>query len=122
MFSQTAGNQASQPASSVAGYVFSGLVLSEIDGNSAAAISLLQELAREQEFENRRHQEVRTIQRPWENSSPMRKLPPSEWRSLGGYFDYCQWADRERFMELDKAIASSQRGQMYELETDPEVF
>jgi hypothetical protein len=103
--------------------VFSGLVLSELDGNSEAAISLLHELAQEQEFQNRRPPaEARTCQRQWENGSPLRKLPPSEWRSLGGYFDYCLWADRERFMELDKAIAATQRSQIFEPEADPEIF
>ena len=123
MFSQSAGNQDHQPANTVAGYVFSGLVLSECDGNSEAAISLLHEFAEEQELQNRRPpQEARAYQRQWENSSPLQKLPPSEWRSLGGYFDYCHWADRERFMELDKAIAGTQRNQMFEPETGPEIF
>ena len=27
------------------------------------------------------------------------------WLSLGGCFDYTHWEDRERFVELDKAIA-----------------
>lgn len=29
------------------------------------------------------------------------------WLSLGGHFDYAKWKDRERFLELDKAIASA---------------
>lgn len=29
------------------------------------------------------------------------------WLSLGGHFDYVYWTDRDRFLELDKAIASS---------------
>jgi hypothetical protein len=32
------------------------------------------------------------------------KLPPTQFRSLGGYLDYDGWEDRERFMELDRAI------------------
>jgi hypothetical protein len=32
------------------------------------------------------------------------KLPPSEWRSLGGYLDYEFWPERQRFKELDNAI------------------
>ncbi len=36
---------------------------------------------------------------------PATKLPPGPWRSLGGYMDYSGWADRERFLELDAAIA-----------------
>ena len=34
----------------------------------------------------------------------LRKLPPSPSRSLGGYLDYEGWPDRERFMELDRAL------------------
>jgi hypothetical protein len=34
------------------------------------------------------------------------KLPPTPWLSLGGYLDYSGWEERERFMELDRAIGS----------------
>jgi len=34
----------------------------------------------------------------------LRKLPPGPSRSLGGYLDYEGWPDRERFMELDRAL------------------
>jgi hypothetical protein len=37
---------------------------------------------------------------------PLEKLPPGPWRSLGGYLDYAQWEDRERFLQLDLAIQS----------------
>ena len=40
----------------------------------------------------------------------MEKLAAGPWRSLGGYFDYSHWPDRERFLELDKAIAAGQEG------------
>ena len=122
LFSPQTSNETPQPASTVAGYVFNRLVPTEFDGNSEAAINLLHELAREQETGDRRPQPVRPPQRPWENSAPLQKLPPSEWRSLGGYFDYCHWADRERFMELDKAIASTQRSQMFEMAAGAEMF
>ena len=36
---------------------------------------------------------------------PAAKLPAGPWRSLGGYMDYSGWEDRERFLELDAAIA-----------------
>jgi hypothetical protein len=36
--------------------------------------------------------------------SRLQKLPPTQFRSLGGYLDYDDWKDRERFMELDRAI------------------
>jgi hypothetical protein len=38
--------------------------------------------------------------------SQLRKQPPSPYRSLGGYLDYAEWPDRERFMVLDCAIQS----------------
>lgn len=31
-------------------------------------------------------------------------VPPGPWRSLGRCLDYTNWADRERFIELDRAI------------------
>jgi hypothetical protein len=34
----------------------------------------------------------------------LQELPPGTWRSLGKYLDYTNWADRERFIELDRAI------------------
>jgi hypothetical protein len=36
--------------------------------------------------------------------SRLRKQPPGPYRSLGGYLDYAEWPDRERFMGLDCAI------------------
>lgn len=37
------------------------------------------------------------------------ELPPSEWRSLGKRLDYANWADRQRFVELDAAIEVAQQ-------------
>ena len=122
MFSPQTSNETPQPASTVAGYVFDALSSHQFDGNSEAAISLLRELAREQEILDRPPHENRTCQRPWENSSPLQKVPPGEWRSLGGYFDYSHWVDRERFLELDKAIAANQRSQVFEVEPDAPMF
>jgi hypothetical protein len=123
LFTSLANHETPQPAGALPAYGFDGLVLSQFDGGSAeAAISILQELARAQAFGARRVQEARTHRRCYESSSPLRKLPPSPWRSLGGYFDYDHWADRERFVELDRAIAASQQSRMFELETDGEIF
>jgi hypothetical protein len=33
-----------------------------------------------------------------------RIMPPSQFRSLGGSLDYGGWSERERFMELDRAL------------------
>ncbi len=38
---------------------------------------------------------------------PLSRLPPGAWRSLGRHLDYTNWADRERFLELDRAIRTS---------------
>jgi hypothetical protein len=37
--------------------------------------------------------------------SRLRRLPPGPWRSLGRYLDYTNWPERDRFLELDRAIA-----------------
>jgi hypothetical protein len=37
-------------------------------------------------------------------SSPLERLPPGPFRSLGGYFSYEGWPDQQRFMELDEAL------------------
>jgi hypothetical protein len=123
LFSSSTNYETRQPASTVPVYAFEGLITPEFDSASAdLAISLLRELARAQEFEEPRTQEARAYQRPNEYTCPLEKVPPGEWRSLGGYFDYTHWADRERFMELDRAIAASHRRQTYELEIDSRMF
>lgn len=121
MFSPITNNEAPHGATPLVGYLFDGLVISESYGSSDAAISLLQELARSHELGARRSHEARSHQRSYESCSRLEKVPPSEWRSLGGYFDYTHWADRDRFMELDRAIAA-QRNQLFDSETDAGVF
>jgi hypothetical protein len=37
-------------------------------------------------------------------SPPLVRLPPSPFRSLGGYFNYEGWPDQQRFVELDEAL------------------
>ena len=46
------------------------------------------------------------------------KVPPGPWRSLGGYLDYSSWKDRDRFLELDRAIARSRGMEDPEHETN----
>ncbi len=36
---------------------------------------------------------------------PAPKLEAGPWRSLGGYLNYAEWAERDRFVELDAALA-----------------
>ena len=40
----------------------------------------------------------------FEAISRLRRLPPGPWRSRGEYLDYTNWSDRDRFIELDRAI------------------
>lgn len=123
MLSQPINNETPQLPGAVPVYGLNELIASAFESDSAeAAISILQELARSQDLETRPSREVRAHQRPYESGPPLQKLPPSEWRSLGGYFDYSLWTDRERFMELDRAIVASQRTQLFELETSPDIF
>jgi hypothetical protein len=42
-----------------------------------------------------------------ETSTPLPRLAAGAWRSLGGCLDYSGWKDRDRFLQLDKAIASA---------------
>jgi len=67
------------------------------------------------EFGDRQDPPQRTHSRNKEQSSPLLediaplpKLPPGPWRSLGGHFDYSTWQDRNRFLELDRALARAQ--------------
>ena len=44
-------------------------------------------------------------ERDFSNAFPLLyELPPGPWRSLGGYLDYADWPERERFAELDRSI------------------
>jgi hypothetical protein len=126
LFISQANHETPQPAGAPPGCGFTGSITSEFeDGSVEAAVSLLRQLAREQVFGARRLQEVQTHSHPCERSAPIQKLPPSPWRSLGGYFDYDQWADRERFMELDRAIAAVQHSlgfEREEFETEAEIL
>ena len=40
-------------------------------------------------------------------SGSLTQLAPGPWRSLGRYLDYTNWADRDRFVELDRAIEAN---------------
>jgi hypothetical protein len=68
--------------------------------------SLVREFAEEQERGHRHVDKARDNTRPCEINMPRRKLSGGPWQSLGGYFDYSDWTARERFMELDEAIAA----------------
>jgi len=70
--------------------------------------------------EPQRHIKEKQSSSSLETVPPLPKLPPGPWRSLGGYFDYSTWQDRERFRELDRALASGRNRP--EPEEDDEEF
>lgn len=45
--------------------------------------------------------------RPVQPARPLPQIAPGPWRSLGRYLDYTNWADRDRFVELDRAIEAN---------------
>jgi hypothetical protein len=47
------------------------------------------------------HQIANTAAEP---PSTLVRLPHLPWRSLGGYLNYEEWPERERFLELDQAL------------------
>ena len=104
-------NQTPQPAEGIVGCVFNGRVVSKSEKEEFESwIATLMKLAEQHEREARAAEQAAavaaTVQR--EMKAPLEKVQAGPWRSLGGYFDYTHWADRERFMELDRAIAASQ--------------
>jgi hypothetical protein len=49
---------------------------------------------------------LETLQSTMTDEFQLQKLSPTPWLSLGEYLDYSDWEDRERFMELDRAIGA----------------
>jgi hypothetical protein len=99
----------------LSGYLLNGLVSGESENGKETVehwIAILTRLADEQDrrsrvtrdFSSRNH----TDEAARENRPALEKVAAGPYRSLGGYFDYSQWADRERFLELDRAIAAGQ--------------
>jgi hypothetical protein len=112
-------NETRQPAESLLGYVFNGRMTTEAqnthvevakpDGEGFEAwIATLLKLVAEQEKEVPVSRSTSGDGSPREVKAPLEKLAAGPYRSLGGYFDYSHWADRERFLELDRAIALGQ--------------
>ena len=105
-------NETHQPAEAL-GCLFNGLVPSRSGNDDFEAwIATLTQLAEEHEQEVRITRNVRTDISSREVRPPLPKLAAGPWRSLGGYFDYSHWPDRERFLELDKAIATNRERDM----------
>jgi hypothetical protein len=104
-----------QLAEGLPGCLLNGLVSSESDSGQETVehwIAILTQLAEEQdrrsrigrEFPSRDHTEDAAR----ENRPPLQKVAAGPYRSLGGYFDYSAWPDRDRFLELDRAISTGQ--------------
>jgi hypothetical protein len=56
-----------------------------------------------------------------EVTTPIARVPAGPWRSLGGCFDYSEWKDCERFLELDRALASAQCSEPDEIHSSENV-
>ena len=119
----TSLNGTPQLADGFAGCLLDGLVTSEGQGNRETVeqwIAILTQLADDQDRKPRAvrdfgHRHVFSQKsvtdesaRELRPSPPLQKVEAGPWRSLGGYFDYSLWPDRDRFLELDRAIAAMQ--------------
>jgi hypothetical protein len=102
-FHQTPG-----PAEGLPSCLSNGRVAPELNNDSFELWIALTKYASEQEPEGEVVQDAAIIQPPREIKPPLPKLAAGPWRSLGGYFDYSSWSDRDRFLELDRAIAAGQ--------------
>jgi hypothetical protein len=100
-------NEIAQLAEGLPGCLFNELLT---DGGSPEIWqALLREFKNEPDRPARRNQNIeKTDLASPESQGRLQKVAQGPWRSLGGYFDYTDWQDRERFMELDMAIARSQ--------------
>ena len=105
------------------GCVINGPVSSQTENATFEAwMAILAKLAEEKEQEPRAPREPGNGSAAREIKLPLEKLPEGPWRSLGGYFDYSLWPDRERFLELDRAIASGQDIREPEVEHQMEMI
>jgi len=111
-------NPTPQPVETIAGCIFDGLVASNAENAKVEAWIAALAKFMEDEPGNRVAQESRTTGVSRESRPPLQKVAEGPWRSLGGYFDYSDWPDRDRFMELDKLIASGMGVQEEDAELD----
>lgn len=105
------------------GSLFSDTFTVEINNpNSEPWLALLRSFGNEADEPKNRGRRIHTNHVtstvPTEVRGPLQKVAESPFRSLGGFLDYSNWADRERFLELDRAIACAQSNQ----ETDDDEF
>jgi hypothetical protein len=121
--STTIFNGTHRPTEGTQGFVFHGSPASPTDNATFEDwIAILTSQADEQHQETRIVRSEDSPNAPRESRLPLQKLKESPWRSLGGYFDYSDWPERDRFMELDKAIASSQDSREPDIEPEIEMI
>jgi len=124
-----------QRVETLPGYLINGIVAPESNNGRETVehwVAILTQLAAEQE---RRERPARTLAArevspreqtgevvAHENRGPLQPVAAGPWRSLGGYFDYSHWAERERFLELDRAIAAGQDLRDASIDRDPEMI
>jgi hypothetical protein len=100
-------NQIAQLAEGLPGCMFNDLLKN--DGDSERWLALLREFVEEPPRAKRSVQDIGRTGTTSPQSGPLQKVQPGPWRSLGGYLDYSHWEDRERFLELDAAIARARQ-------------
>jgi len=71
--------------------------------------SILNKFTFELKCDDRATQDVTGISLALETALPVPRVAAGPWRSLGGCLDYSQWPDRDRFLELDRALTMAQR-------------
>jgi hypothetical protein len=140
----TTRSEIAQLAEGLPGCMFDELLRVETnDGSSEEWLAFLREFARddkklekrpvaaqepEKQVRRMRGNDAAKISTPevvgqfQEVSGPLQKVTSGTWRSLGGYFDYTNWQERERFMELDRAIASARYRDEPGDEADTEIM
>jgi hypothetical protein len=100
-------NEIAQLAEGLPGCMFNELLTN--DGDSEKWLALFREFTEEPPRAKRRIQDIGRTDATSPESGPLQKVEPGPWRSFGGYLDYTHWQDRERFLELDAAIARAQQ-------------
>ena len=121
-------NETSRSPEGIPSCIFQGIIAPQgEDDRFEVWIAALQKLAEQQDREVR-ERSARVVNDAANGAAapeikpPLPKLAAGPWRSLGGYFDYTHWADRERFLELDKAIAASQDLRELDVDRDNPMF
>jgi hypothetical protein len=90
---------------------------SEPNGYSSEIWGLfLRTFANEQPHTSGHAQDPPITGNSFEINKPLQGLSGGTWQSLGGYFDYRQWTARDRFVELDNAIAATSNQQRFEFQ------